>query len=38
MLDMGFMPDIKKVLKRLNKGVQTFLFSATMPKKIRELA
>jgi len=37
MLDMGFMPDIKKVLKRLNKSVQTFFFSATIPKKIKEL-
>jgi ATP-dependent RNA helicase RhlE len=38
MLDMGFMPDIKKVYKRLNKSIQTFLFSATIPKKIRDLA
>ena len=38
MLDMWFLPDIKKVLKRLNKVTQNFLFSATMPKKIVELA
>lgn len=38
MLDMWFMPDIKKVLKRLNKATQTSLFSATMPKKIIDLA
>jgi len=38
MLDMGFLWDIKKVIKRIPKDRQTFFFSATMPKPIRELA
>lgn len=38
MLDLGFLSDIKKQLKRIPEWRQTFLFSATMPKAIRELA
>jgi ATP-dependent RNA helicase RhlE len=38
MLDMGFLPDIKKVLKHLPAKRQTMLFSATMPGPILELA
>ncbi len=38
MLDMGFMPDIKKILARLPVNRQNLLFSATMPHDIRELA
>src|ERR671920_2534121 len=38
MLDMGFLPDIKKVLKHLPPKRQTMLFSATMPAPIMELA
>src|SRR5215211_5469718 len=38
MLDMGFLPDIKKVLKHLPTKRQTMLFSATMPAPIMELA
>jgi ATP-dependent RNA helicase RhlE len=38
MLDMGFLPDIKRVLKHLPKVSQTLLFSATMPPAIRDLA
>lgn len=38
MLDMGFMPDIKKILARLPINRQNLLFSATMPHDIRELA
>jgi len=38
MLDMGFLPDIKKILARLPKDRQTLLFSATMPREIRALA
>ena len=38
MLDMGFLPDIKKVLKHLPAKRQTMLFSATMPAPIMELA
>ncbi len=38
MLDMGFMPDIKRVVKELPSKRQTLFFSATMPKDILELA
>jgi ATP-dependent RNA helicase RhlE len=38
MLNMGFLPDIKKVIKRIPKQRQTLFFSATMPKEIRELS
>ena len=38
MLDMGFMPDIKKILSRLPATRQNLLFSATMPHDIRDLA
>ena len=38
MLDMGFLPDIKKVLKHLPAKRQTMLFSATMPAPIMALA
>jgi ATP-dependent RNA helicase RhlE len=37
MLDMGFIHDIRKVLKFLPKKRQNLLFSATMPEKIVEL-
>ncbi|MBN1367843.1 MAG: DEAD/DEAH box helicase [Dehalococcoidales bacterium] len=38
MLDMGFLPDIKNILKCLMQKRQTLLFSATMPANIRRLA
>ena len=38
MLDMGFMPDIKRILARLPAHRQNLLFSATMPADIRKLA
>ncbi len=39
MLDMGFLPDIRRVLRHLPKGArQTLLFSATMPKPIVDLS
>lgn len=38
MLDMGFLPDIRKIMSRLPKRRQNLLFSATMPNDIRELA
>lgn len=38
MLDMGFYDDIMQVYKHLPTNVQTVLFSATMPDKIRDLA
>ncbi len=37
MFDMGFLPDIRKILKCLLKPRQTLLFSATMPEDIRKL-
>jgi ATP-dependent RNA helicase RhlE len=38
MLDMGFAPQIEKILKFLPKDRQTMLFSATIPKEIMEIA
>ncbi|WP_421774526.1 DEAD/DEAH box helicase [Gracilimonas sp.] len=38
MLDMGFLPDVTKIIKKLPKERQTLLFSATMPKEIKDLA
>lgn len=38
MFDMGFLPDIEKILKRLHADRQNLLFSATMPAAIRKLA
>jgi superfamily II DNA/RNA helicase len=38
MLDMGFMPDLKRILALLPKQRQTLLFSATFSDEIRRLA
>jgi ATP-dependent RNA helicase RhlE len=38
MFDMGFLPDIKKILAALPVERQNLLFSATMPGEIRSLA
>ncbi|MEE9320643.1 MAG: DEAD/DEAH box helicase [Granulosicoccus sp.] len=38
MLDMGFIPDVKRILKMLPKKRQTLLFSATFSDSIRSLA
>jgi superfamily II DNA/RNA helicase len=38
MFDMGFLPDIRRILKYLPRERQTLLFSATMPGEIRHLA
>jgi len=38
MLDMGFLPDIRRVLRHLPVRRQTLLFSATMPPPIAKLA
>jgi len=38
MLDMGFAPQIDKILRFLPKERQTMLFSATIPKEIMEMA
>jgi len=37
MFDMGFLPDIRNILRCLLKPRQTLLFSATMPNDIRRL-
>jgi ATP-dependent RNA helicase RhlE len=38
MLDMGFLPDIKRILRHIPGRRQTLFFSATMPKDIAALA
>jgi ATP-dependent RNA helicase RhlE len=38
MFDMGFLPDIRRILGQLPRQRQTLLFSATMPVEIRALA
>jgi ATP-dependent RNA helicase RhlE len=38
MLDMGFLPDIKKVLAAIPRDRQTLFFSATLPPSIVELS
>ena len=38
MLDMGFINDVRKIIKLVPNNRQTLLFSATMPMAIRELA
>jgi ATP-dependent RNA helicase RhlE len=38
MLDMGFLPDIKRIISHLPRERQTLLFSATMPGPIQQLA
>ena len=37
MLDMGFLPDIRRVLRHVPRPKQTFMFSATMPAPIEAL-
>jgi ATP-dependent RNA helicase RhlE len=38
MLDMGFIHDVRKIVRALPKQKQTMLFSATMPTEIAQLA
>jgi len=38
MLDMGFLPDIRRIVAKLPNKRQTMFFSATMPDEIRSLA
>jgi ATP-dependent RNA helicase DeaD len=38
MLDIGFRPDIEKILRRAPRGRQTFLLSATLSPPVRRLA
>ncbi len=37
MLDMGFLPDMRKIMKELSAQRQTMLFSATLPQEIEDL-
>jgi ATP-dependent RNA helicase RhlE len=38
MLDMGFLPDVRRILDRVPRERQTMLFSATMPPEIVQLS
>jgi ATP-dependent RNA helicase RhlE len=38
MFDMGFLPDIRRIIKQIPRQRQTLLFSATMPREILRLA
>ncbi|MFQ5627931.1 MAG: DEAD/DEAH box helicase [bacterium] len=38
MLDMGFLPDVKRIISRLPQQRQTMMFSATMPREIFQLS
>lgn len=38
MLDMGFLPSIRKILRQLPEKRQSLLFSATMPEEVRKLS
>jgi ATP-dependent RNA helicase RhlE len=38
MLDMGFLPDVRRIVERCPKQRQTLLFSATVPREIERLA
>ena len=38
MLDMGFLPDVKRILQHIPARRQTMLFSATFPSEIEQLA
>jgi ATP-dependent RNA helicase RhlE len=38
MLDMGFLPDVERILRALPQDRQTSLFSATVPEPIRKLS
>jgi superfamily II DNA/RNA helicase len=38
MLDMGFIPDVERLVNLVSKRRQTLMFSATMPVEIRRLA
>ncbi len=37
MLDMGFLPDVRKIIERCPRNRQTMLFSATIPPEIGQL-
>jgi superfamily II DNA/RNA helicase len=37
MLDMGFLPDIRRILRHIPQPKQTLFFSATMPPRSKSL-
>ncbi|MFI5335764.1 MAG: DEAD/DEAH box helicase, partial [Opitutales bacterium] len=38
MLDMGFLPDVKRIVQKVAKNRQTLFFTATLPPEIEQLA
>lgn len=38
MLDMGFEPQIRKIVKEIPRQRQTLMFTATWPKEVRKIA
>src|SRR5438477_7250571 len=38
MLDMGFLPDVRRIVERISVDRQTLLFSATLPPELERLA
>jgi ATP-dependent RNA helicase RhlE len=38
MLDMGFLPDVRRIVEKISRQRQTLLFSATLPPEIERLA
>src|ERR1700745_41235 len=38
MLDMGFLPDVRRIVEKISSDRQTLLFSATLPPEIERLA
>ncbi len=38
MLDMGFEPQIRKIVNQIRPDRQTLMFSATWPKEVQKLA
>jgi ATP-dependent RNA helicase RhlE len=38
MMDMGFLPDLRRIIHKIPKARQTLLFSATMPPEIERLS
>jgi ATP-dependent RNA helicase RhlE len=38
MLDMGFLPDVRRIVEKTPSSRQTLFFSATMPPQIKSLA
>jgi ATP-dependent RNA helicase RhlE len=38
MLDMGFLPDVRRIVEKISRNRQTLLFSATVPPEIERLA